>query len=63
MASTTNNEEFYNKNQTISFLFDKSDKSTTYLITQDNVLLAGKQPVIETDDLAFSMTNGLLDAN
>ena len=62
MASMTNNEIFYTKKQVQGFLFDKSDTVNTYTITQDNWLLAEKQPTIGIDDLAISMTNGLLDA-
>jgi len=62
MASITNNTEFYTKRQVSSFLFDKSDKATTYTIVQDDELLSGKQPVIGIADLSISMTNGLLDA-
>ena len=62
MASMTNNEIFYTKKQVQGFLFDKSDKINTYTKTQDDLLLAEKQPVIGLDDLSISMTNGLLDA-
>ena len=62
MASMTNNVEFYTKKQISGFLFDKSDKTNTYTITQDNLLLAEKQLVIGLDDLAISMTIGLVDA-
>ena len=44
------------------FLYDKSDKVNTYTKTQDHDLLSEKQPVIGLNDLAISMTNGLLDA-
>ena len=62
MASMTNNVEFSTKEQISGFLYDKSDKVNTYTITQDDLLLAEKQPTIGIDDLAISMTNGLLDA-
>lgn len=41
---------------------DKSDKANTNTKAQENALLAEKQPVIGVDDLAISMTNGMLDA-
>ena len=62
MTSINNNTEFFSKKQINSFLFDKSDKINTYTKLQDDSLLAEKQPVIGIDDLAISMTNGLLDA-
>ena len=62
MASITNNVDFFTKKQISGFLFDKSDKITTYTMTQDDELLTGKQPVIGVDDLSISMTVGLLDA-
>ena len=62
MASMTNNVEFYTKKQISGFLYDKSDKVNTYTKTQDTDLLSEKQPIIGIDDLAISMTNGLLEA-
>ena len=42
MASMTNNVEFYTKKQISGFLYDKSDKATTYTKAQDNDLLSEK---------------------
>ena len=59
MASMTNTEIFYTKNQTQTLLFNKADKVNTYLESEVDAFLRDKQPLVGIDDLTISMTAGL----